>query len=69
MSIGSSVIDPNEGFCIRRCTFLLPHIIPKAGNKLKKPKKEPFYVFSFDDTKEKVAVRFESEKVRMQFTR
>ena len=23
VSIGPSVIDPNEGFCIRRCTFLL----------------------------------------------
>ena len=61
VSIGPSVIDPNEGFCIMRCTFLLLHIIPKAGDKLKKPTKEPFYVFSFDDTEEKVAVRFEDD--------
>ena len=60
-SIGPSVIDPNEGCCITRCTFLLSHIIPKAGDKLKKPTKEPFYVFSFDDTEEKVAVRFEGD--------
>ena len=61
-SIGPSVINPNEGCCITRCTFLLTHIIPRAGDKLKKPTKEPFYVFSFDDTEEKVAVRFEGEK-------
>ena len=61
-SIDTSVIDPNEGCCITRCTFLLIHIIPRAGDKLKKPTKEPFYVFSFDDTEEKVALRFEEEK-------
>ena len=60
-SIGPSVIDRNKGCCITRCTFLLTHI-PKAGNKLKKPTKEPFYIFSFDDTEEKVAARFEGEK-------
>ena len=59
--IGPSVIDPNEGCCITRCTFLLSHIIPKVGDKLKKPTKEPFYVFSFNDTAEKVAVRFEGD--------
>ena len=62
MSIGSSVIDPNKGYCISRCTLLLIHIIPRAGDKLKTPTKESFYVFSFDDTEEKVAVRFEGEK-------
>ena len=62
MSIGPSAIDPNKGCCITRCTFLLTHIIPRAGDKLKKPTKDPFYVFSFDDTEEKVAVRFEGEK-------
>ena len=62
VSIDPSVIDPSIGFCITRCTFLLSHIIPKAGDTLKKPTKEPFYVFSFDDTEEKVAVRFEGEK-------
>ena len=61
-SIDPSVIDPNEGCYITRCTFLLTHIIPRAGDKLKKPTKEPFYVFSFDDTEEKVALRFEGEK-------
>ena len=39
VSVGPSVIDPNEGCCINRCTFLLTHIIPKAGDKLKKPTK------------------------------
>ena len=62
VSIDPLVIDPNEGCCIIRCTFLLTHIIPRAGDKLKRPTKEPFYVFSFDDTEEKVAVRFEDEK-------
>ena len=60
--IDLSVIDPNEGCCITRCTFLLTHIIPRAGDKLKRPTKKPFYVFSFDDTEEKAAVRFQGEK-------
>ena len=64
VSMGPSVIDPNEGCCITRCTFLLTHIIARTGDKLKKPTKEPFYVFSFDDTEEKVAVRFEGEKAQ-----
>ena len=62
MSVGPSVIDPNKGCCITRCTFLLTHIIPRAGHKLKKPTKKSFLVFSFDDTEEKVAVKFEGEK-------
>ena len=62
VSIGPSVIDPNEGCCITRCTFLLTHIIPRAGDKLKKPTKKSFHVFSLDDTEEKFAVRFEGEK-------
>ena len=41
---------------------MLTHIIPRARDKLKIPTKESFYVFSFDDKKEKVAVRFEGEK-------
>ena len=44
------------------CTFLLTHIIPRAMDKLKRPTKESFHVFSFDDTEEKVAVRREGEK-------
>ena len=35
-SINSAIIDPNEGCCLVRCTFLLHHIIPRAGDKLKK---------------------------------
>ena len=62
VSIDPSVIDPNEGCCITRCTFLLPHIIIRAGDKLEKPTKEPFYVFSFDGTEEKVLVKSEGEK-------
>ena len=62
VSVGPLVIDPNKGCCIRRCTFLLTHIILRARDKLKIPTKESFYVFSFDDKKEKVAVRFEGEK-------
>ena len=61
VSIGPSVIDPNEGCCIAKCTFLLSHIIPRAGDKLKKPTKKSFHMFSFDDTEEKVAVRFEGD--------
>ena len=60
--IGPSVIDHNKGCCVTRCTFLLTHIIPRAGDNLKKPTKKSFHVFSFDDTEEKVAVRFEGEK-------
>ena len=60
--MGPSVIDHNEGCCITRCTFLLTHIIPRVGDKLKKPTEDPFYVFSFDDTEEKVAVRFEGKR-------
>ena len=50
LSVGPSVIDPNEGCCITRCTFLLTHIISRAGEKLKRPTKKSFHVFSFDDT-------------------
>ena len=59
VSIDPSIIDPNEGCCVAMCTFLLSHIIPKAGDNLKKPTKKSFHVFSFDDTEEKVVVRFE----------
>ena len=31
VSINSAIIDPNEGCCLVKCTFLLQHIIPKAG--------------------------------------
>ena len=34
----------------------------QGGDKLKKPIKDPFYIFSLDDTEGKVAVRFECEK-------
>ena len=61
-SINSAIIDPNEGRCLVRCTSFLQHIIPKAGDNLKKNTKESFHVFSFDDAEEKVAVRFEGEK-------
>ena len=40
---------------------MLTHIIPRAGDKLKRPTKKSFHVFSFDETEEKVAVRFEGE--------
>ena len=62
VSINPAIIDPNEGFCITRCTFLLTHIISNVGDKLKKPTKDPFQVFSFDDTEDKLAMRFEGEK-------
>ena len=52
--VGPAIIEPNEGCCITRCRFLLSHIIPKAGDKLKKPTKKPLYVFSFNDIEEKV---------------
>ena len=60
--VGPSVIDPNEGCCITRCTYVLTHIISRAGDKLKRSTTKSFHVFSFDDTDEKVAVRFEGEK-------
>ena len=45
VSIGPSVIDPNEGCCVTGYTFLLKHIIPRARDKLKKPTKEPVMSF------------------------
>ena len=62
LSLGPAVIDPNEGCCIRRCIFLFTHIIPRAGDKLKRPANKSFHVFSFDGTKQKVAMMFEGEK-------
>ena len=62
MCINSTVIDPKEWCCVARCTFLLRHIIPSPGDKLTKSTKKSFHVFSFDDTEEKVAVRFEGER-------
>ena len=61
-SINSPIIDPKEACFLVKCTFLLQHIILKIGDNLKKNTKESFHVFSFDDTEEKVAVRFEGEK-------
>ena len=61
-SIDPSVIDPNEGCCITRCMFLFIHTISRVEDKLKNLTKELFYAFSFDDTEEKVAVRFEGEE-------
>ena len=45
-----------------RCTFSLTHVIPRARDKLKRPTQKSFPVFLFDDTEEKVEVRFEGEK-------
>ena len=67
--VGLSVIDPDEGCCITRRTFLLTYIIPRAGDKLKRPTKKYFHVFSFDDTEEKVVVRFQCKWVKMEFSR
>ena len=41
---------------------MLTHIIPRAGGKLKILTKNIFHDFSFVDTKEKDAVRFEGKK-------
>ena len=60
VSVGLSVIDPNEGCWITRFTFSLTHFIPRAGDKLKRPK--IFSCVLFDDTEEKVAVRSEGKK-------
>ena len=62
LSVGPSVSNPKEGCCITRCTFALINIIPRAGDKLKRPTKKSFHMFSFDDTEEKVTVRFEDKK-------
>ena len=69
LSVGHSVIDCNKGCCITRCTFLLTHIISRAEEKLKRPTRKYFHMFSFDDTEEKVAVRFEGEKGQDALTR
>ena len=61
VSINPAIINPNEGCCVAMSTFLLTHIIPDIGDKLKKPTKKSFHVFSFDDTEEKIAVRFEGD--------
>ena len=61
VSVGPSVIDPNEGCCITRCAFLLTRIIPRARDKLKRPTNKSFHVFLFDDTEEK-SDWFENEK-------
>ena len=53
-SIDPSVIDPNEGCCIARCTFLWIHIIPRVGDMLKKPTKEPFTSLHLMTEKEKL---------------
>ena len=45
VTVGPSVIDPNEGCCITRCSYLLTHIIPHAGDKWERPTKESFHVF------------------------
>ena len=42
--VDPSVIGPNEGCCITRCTFLLTHIIPRAGDKLKRPTKKSVFI-------------------------
>ena len=62
LHVGPAIIDPNEGCWVAAWTFLLTHIIPRTGDKLKRTAKKSFHVFSFDDTEEKVAVRFEGEK-------
>ena len=66
VSVGPSVIDPNKGCCITRCTFLLIHIIPSATDKLKRPTKKYFRDFLFDDTEEEVAVRFEGSRCNLR---
>ena len=63
--VGPAVIDPNEGCCITKCTFLLMHIIPRAGDKLKRPTKKSFHAFSFQEKK----VAMKVKRVKMQFTR
>ena len=62
MLVGPSVVDSNEGCYITRCIFLLTHISPRAGDELKRSTKKYFHVVSFDDTEEKVVVRYEGEK-------
>ena len=62
VSVGPAVIVPDEGCYIARCIFLLTHIIPRAGDNLKRLTKKSFRVFLFDDIEEKVAAKFEGEK-------
>ena len=58
--VGPAVIDPNEGCCITRCTFLLTHITPWAGDKLKRPTKN--LSMSFHLMTQKNMLRFKGEK-------
>ena len=60
-SINSPIIDPNEGCFLVKFTFLLQlHL--KLGTNWKKTPRNLFMFFFFDDTVEKVVLRFEGEK-------
>ena len=62
VSVGPAVVDPNEGSCSTRCTFLSTRIIPRTRDKLKRSTKKSFHMILLDNTEEKVVVRFEGEK-------
>ena len=42
VSIDPPIIDRNERCCVVMCIFLLTHIIPRAGDKLKKNNQKIF---------------------------
>ena len=56
-------IHPSHCGCIESAvlTGLRQMYQSKGRDKLKRPTKESFHVCSFDDTEEKVAVRFEGK--------
>ena len=56
VSVGPSVIDPNEGMLHYKVYIFVDTYHSRAGDKLKRPTKESLHIFSFDDTEEKVAV-------------
>ena len=42
--------------------IFITHIIPRTTDKLKRPTKKSLHMILFDNTEEKVALRFEGEK-------
>ena len=69
VSVGPSVIDPNEVCCITRCTFLLTYIIARARDKLKRPTKNLFTCFHLMKQKKKLRWGLKVKRFKMQFAR
>ena len=68
-SMSQSVIDPNEGCCIIRCTFLLTHIIPGMEAIWNGLPKSPSTSFHLMTQKKKLQWGSKVKKIGMQFTK